>query len=305
MTSILPEQGRKVRFDISYNNVYRASYIDLKGYETKPNSIIEHNVKSLIGAKEVELINKYQEALKIEKLDLIVNFGNLYFIVKPMWYVLDYIFKMVGNYGYAIILLTILIRLLFFPLNQYSMRGMAKMRGLAPELEIIKSKFKDDKVQMQKETMKLYRANGVNPASSCLPILITIPFFFGIYKLLLIDVAMRHAPFIWIWQDLAAKDPSSILNLFGLLPIPLPDFLEIGILPVLMGGSMWLQMKLSPQPSGNDEMQKMQKKIFGLMPLFLTFILAGFAAGLVLYWCITNLLTILQQSYLNRTVKIK
>ena len=185
------------------------------------------------------------------------------------------------------------------------MKGMAKMRGLAPELEIIKSKFKGDKVQMQKETMKLYRANGVNPASSCLPILITIPFFFAIYKLLLIDVAMRHAPFIWIWQDLAAKDPSSILNLFGLLPIPLPDFLEIGILPVLMGGSMWLQMKLSPQPSGNDEMQKMQKKIFGFMPLFLTFVLAGFAAGLVLYWCITNVLTILQQGYLNRTVKIK
>ena len=212
---------------------------------------------------------------------------------------------MVGNYGYAIILLTVLIRLIFFPLNHYSMSSMARMRAIAPELEVLKSRFKSDKAQMQKETLKLYRAHGVNPASSCLPILITIPFFFGIYKLLLLDVAMRHAPFIWIWQDLAAKDPSSIFTLFGLLKINLPNFLEIGILPVLMGSSMWLQMKLSPQPSGSDEMQKMQKKIFGLMPFFLTFVLAPFASGLVLYWCISNCLTIIQQGYLNRTVKVK
>ena len=277
----------------------------MKGYESRPNTVIENNIQSLIGAKEIELINKYQEDLKIEKLDLIVNFGNLYFVVKPMWFILSYIYKSVGNYGYAIILMTILVRLVFFPLNQYSMKSMGKMRKLGPEIENIKAKYKDDKQQQQKEMMKLYKVNKINPASSCFPILVQIPIFFSIYKLLLLDVDMRHSNFIWIWEDLSAKDPTSFLNLFGLLNFQVPSFLEVGILPILMGGSMWLQMKLSPQPSGNDEMQKVQKKIFAFLPLFLTFILAPFAAGLVLYWCVTNILTIVQQWIINRTINTK
>ena len=305
MTSIIPEKGRPVRFDINYNKKYTASYIDMKGYESRPNTVIENNIQSLIGAKEIELINRYQEDLKIEKLDLIVNFGNLYFVVKPMWFILSYIYKSVGNYGYAIILMTILVRLVFFPLNQYSMKSMGKMRKLGPEIENIKAKYKDDKQQQQKEMMKLYKVNKINPASSCFPILVQIPIFFSIYKLLLLDVDMRHSNFIWIWEDLSAKDPTSFLNLFGLLNFQVPSFLEVGILPILMGGSMWLQMKLSPQPSGNDEMQKVQKKIFAFLPLFLTFILAPFAAGLVLYWCVTNILTIIQQWIINRTINTK
>ena len=305
MTSIIPEKGRPVRFDINYNKKYTASYIDMKGYESRPNTVIENNIQSLIGAKEIELINRYQEDLKIEKLDLIVNFGNLYFVVKPMWFILSYIYKSVGNYGYAIILMTILVRLVFFPLNQYSMKSMGKMRKLGPQIENIKAKYKDDKQQQQKEMMKLYKVNKINPASSCFPILVQIPIFFSIYKLLLLDVDMRHSNFIWIWEDLSAKDPTSFLNLFGLLNFQVPSFLEVGILPILMGGSMWLQMKLSPQPSGNDEMQKVQKKIFAFLPLFLTFILAPFAAGLVLYWCVTNILTIIQQWVINRTINTK
>ncbi len=305
MTSIIPEKGRPVRFDINYNKKYTASYIDMKGYESRPNTVIENNIQSLIGAKEIELINRYQEDLKIEKLDLIVNFGNLYFVVKPMWFILSYIYKSVGNYGYAIILMTILVRLVFFPLNQYSMKSMGKMRKLGPEIENIKAKYKDDKQQQQKEMMKLYKVNKINPASSCFPILVQVPIFFSIYKLLLLDVDMRHSNFIWIWEDLSAKDPTSFLNLFGLLNFQVPSFLEVGILPILMGGSMWLQMKLSPQPSGNDEMQKVQKKIFAFLPLFLTFILAPFAAGLVLYWCVTNILTIIQQWIINRTINTK
>ena len=305
MTSIIPEKGRPVRFDINYNKKYTASYIDMKGYESRPNTVIENNIQSLIGAKEIELINKYQEDLKIEKLDLIVNFGNLYFFVKPMWFILSYIYKSVGNYGYAIILMTILVRLVFFPLNQYSMKSMGKMRKLGPEIENIKAKYKDDKQQQQKEMMKLYKVNKINPASSCFPILVQIPIFFSIYKLLLLDVDMRHSNFIWIWEDLSAKDPTSFVNLFGLLNFQVPSFLEVGILPILMGGSMWLQMKLSPQPSGSDEMQKVQKKIFAFLPLFLTFILAPFAAGLVLYWCVTNILTIIQQWVINRTINTK
>ena len=259
----------------------------------------------MIGAKEINQINKYKEDLKIEKLDLIVNYGVLYFIIVPMHKILSYFFNFTGNYGYAIILLTILVRLVFFPLNQYSMKSMGKMKGLSKPLEAIKTRYKDDKQQMQKEIMKLYRANGVNPASSCFPILIQIPIFFSLYKLLLLDLDMRHSPFIWIWQDLSAKDPTSLFNLFGLLPYSVPSFLEIGILPVLMGSSMWLQMKLSPQPSGSDEMQKMQKKIFMFMPLFLTVILAPFAAGLILYWVCTNCLTIIQQYVINRSIKVK
>ena len=305
MTSIIPEKGRPVRFDINYNKKYTASYIDMKGYESRPNTVIENNIQSLIGAKEIELINRYQEDLKIEKLDLIVNFGNLYFVVKPMWFILSYIYKSVGNYGYAIILMTIHVRLVFFPLNQYSMKSMGKMRKLGPQIENIKAKYKDDKQQQQKEMMKLYKVNKINPASSCFPILVQIPIFFSIYKLLLLDVDMRHSNFIWIWEDLSAKDPTSFLNLFGLLNFQVPSFLEVGILPILMGGSMWLQMKLSPQPSGNDEMQKVQKKIFAFLPLFLTFILAPFAAGLVLYWCVTNILTIIQQWVINRTINTK
>ena len=305
MTSIIPEQGRSFRFDLDYKNKYRASYIDLKGYEVRPNTVTEHNVQSLIGAKEINQINKYKKELKIEKLDLIVNYGVLYFIIVPMHKILSYFFNFTGNYGYAIILLTILVRLIFFPLNQYSMKSMGKMKSLGPEIENLKSRFKDDKQQLQKEMMKLYKVNGVNPASSCFPILIQIPIFFSLYKLLLLDLAMRHSPFIWVWQDLSAKDPLTIFNLFGLLPFNVPTFLEIGLLPVLMGSSMWLQMKLSPQPSGSDEMQRMQKKIFMLMPLFLTVILAPFAAGLILYWVCTNILTILQQYIINRNIKIK
>ena len=305
MTSIIPKQGRKFRFDLDYKEKYRASYIDLDGYEARPKTIVEHNVKSLIGAKEIKQINKYKDELNIEKLDLIVNYGVLYFIIVPMHKVLSYFFNFTGNYGYAIILLTILVRVVFFPLNQYSMKSMGKMKSLGPEIENLKSRFKDDKQQLQKEMMKLYKANGVNPASSCFPILIQIPIFFSLYKLLLLDLAMRHSPFIWVWKDLSAKDPLTIFNLFGLLPFSVPSFLEIGLLPVLMGSSMWLQMKLSPQPSGSDEMQKMQKKIFMLMPLFLTVILAPFAAGLILYWVSTNILTIIQQYIINRSITVK
>ena len=305
MTSIIPEQGRKFRFDLDYKDKYRASYIDLKGYDVRPNTVTEHNVKALIGAKEINQINKYKEDLEIDKLDLIVNYGVLYFIIVPMHKILSFFFNFSGNYGYAIILLTILVRVVFFPLNQYSMKSMGKMKSLGPEIENLKTRFKDDKQQLQREMMKLYKANGVNPASSCFPILIQIPIFFSLYKLLLLDLAMRHSPFVWVWQDLSAKDPLTIFNLFGLLPYSVPSFLEIGLLPVLMGSSMWLQMKLSPQPSGSDEMQKMQKKIFMLMPLFLTVILAPFAAGLILYWVCTNILTIIQQYIINRNIKVK
>jgi len=305
MTSLIPPQGRKFRFDLDYNDKYRSSYIDMIGYEIGPNSTVQHNIKSLIGAKEISLIDDYAKELQVENLDLIVNYGIMYWIVRPLWVVLDYLFKFTNNYGYSIIILTILIRLIFFPLNQFSMKSMAALKHLTPQLNIIKDKYKDDKQQQQKEIMKIYRVNKINPAASCLPILVQLPIFFSLYKLLLLDIAMRHAKFVWIWEDLASKDPLSVFNLFGLLPFNVPGFLEIGLLPCLMGASMFVQMKLSPQATGNDQMAQMQQKIFKFFPLFLTFILAGFASGLVLYWTMTNLLTIVQQYVINRSIKVK
>ncbi len=305
MTSLIPPQGRKFRFDLDYSNKYRSSYIDMTGYEVGPNSTIQHSIKSLLGAKEISLIDQYAEELQVENLDLIVNYGVMYWIVRPLWVVLDYLFKFTSNYGYSIIILTILIRLVFFPLNQFSMKSMSAIKALTPQMNLIKEKYKSDKQQQQKEIMQLYKKNKVNPAASCLPIMVQIPIFFSLYKLLLLDLSMRHAPFIWIWEDLAAKDPLSVFNLFGLLPYTVPTFLEIGLLPVMMGGSMWLQMRLSPQATGNDQMAQMQQKMFKFFPLIITVILAGFASGLILYWTCTNLLTILQMWYLNKTVKVK
>ena len=180
---------------------------------------------------------------------------------------------------------------------------MSKMKVLAPQLNIIKEKWKEDKVQLQKETMKLYKANGVNPMSSCFPILLQIPIFFSLYKLLLLDIAMRHAPFIWYWQDLSAKDSGGEW-LFSFLPFNVPSFLEIGLLPILMGVSMWATQKLNPMPGGN-EAAEIQKKIFTWFPVFIVFILAPFASGLCLYWCCTNCLQFLQQWYILRKTTVK
>ena len=304
MTSILPPQGRKFRFDLDYKNKYRSSYIDLDGYEVGPNSTVQHKTQSLIGAKEIALIDDYEETLQINKLDLIVNYGVMYFIVRPMWVVLDFLFKFTGNYGYSILLITLMVRIVFFPLNQYSMKSMGRMKKIAPEIENLKAQFKTDKQQLQREMMKLYKARGINPASSCLPILLQIPIFFSLYKLLLLDIGMYHSKWLWIWQDLSAKDPLSIFNLFGLLPFEVPGFLEIGLLPCIMGITMALQMRLSPQPAGNDEMQKMQRTIFKFFPILITVILAPFPSGLILYWCATNVLTILQQWVINRNLNI-
>ena len=305
LTSLIPNQERKFRIDISYKRKYRASYIDLEGFEVDPNSSIKNNIKSIIGAKEIALLDNYENELGVEKLSLIINYGMLFLIVRPLWIVLDYLFKFSGNYGYAIILLTIAVRIFFFPLNQYAMGSMAKMKHLAKPMADLKSKYKDDKQQLNREMMKLYKENGVNPAASCLPILIQIPIFFSLYKLLMIDIAMRHAPFMWIWEDLSAKDPTSIFNLFGLLNFSVPSFLEIGVLPVLMGGSMFLTQKMNPAPVGNDPAQEMMKKMFKWFPVFITVLLAPFASGLVLYWTTTNLATALQQWYLNKKVSVK
>ncbi len=301
LTSIIPPNGRSFRIDIDYKKKYRASYIDSEGFELAANTSIQNNIKSIIGAKTVRDIDQYALNENIEKFDLVINWGILYWLVKPMFFILEFFYNFSGNYGYAIILLTILVRIIFFPLNQYAFKSMGKMKVLQPEMTRLKELHKNDKQELQKAMMKLYKSEGINPASGCFPILVQIPIFFSLYKLLLLDISMRHAPFIWIWKDLAAKDPVTIFNLFGLLPFNPPQFLQIGLLPVLMGITMFLQQRLNPSPMTDP----IQKKIFTFFPLFITVILAPFAAGLILYWTCTNILTILQQWIILKKTTVK
>ena len=301
LTSIIPPNGRPFRIDIDYKKKYRASYIDSEGFELTANTSIQNNIKSIIGAKTVRDIDQYALSENVEKFDLVINWGILYWLVKPMFFILEFFYNFSGNYGYAIILLTILVRIVFFPLNQYAFKSMGKMKVLQPEMNRLKELHKNDKQELQKSLMKLYKSEGINPASGCFPILVQIPIFFSLYKLLLLDISMRHAPFVWIWKDLAAKDPVTIFNLFGLIPFNPPSFLQIGLLPVLMGITMFLQQKLNPSPMTDP----IQKKIFTFFPLFITVILAPFAAGLILYWTCTNILTILQQWIILKKTTVK
>ena len=210
-----------------------------------------------MGAKRVRAIDGYAENLKIEKFDLVIDWGFLYFLTKPMWYALDYFFKMFGNYGLAIIAVTVCIRLAVFPLANYSFKSMAKMKQLQEPMKRIKDLHKDDKMKIQQEMMALYKKEGVNPMSGCLPIIPQIFIFFALYKVLFVTIEMRQMPFFGWIQDLSERDPTSIFNLFGLLPYDVPSFLVIGVWPVAMGVSMWVQQKLNPAPT-----DPIQAKIF-------------------------------------------
>ena len=245
-------------------------------------------------------IDHYEQKKKIEKLDLIIDWGWFYFFTKPLFFVADYFFKLSGNFGVAIIIITMIIRLTFFPLANYSFKSMAKMKAVQPEMTRLKDLHKDDKVKMQQAIMALYKKEQINPASGCLPVLIQIPFFFAIYKMLFISLEMRHQPFFGWIKDLSAPDPTSLFNLFGLIPWDPPSFLIIGIWPILMGLTMWVQQKLNPAPT-----DPIQAKIFMFFPVFLTVILASFPSGLVLYWTVNNILTIAQQWFIMKRTKVK
>ena len=247
------------------------------------------------GAKRVNLIEDYEAALGIEKFELLIDWGWFYFITKPLYYLLDWLYHLLGNFGLAILAVTVLVKIAFFPLANKSYVSMAKMKKLQPEMEKLRERFSDDKARMQQELMELYKKEKINPLAGCLPILVQIPVFFALYKVLFVSIDMRHAPFFGWIQDLSAADPTSIFNLFGLLPYAVPAFLMIGVWPVIMGISMWLQMQLNPpQPD------PVQQKIFNWMPLMFTFLLASFPAGLVIYWAWNNILSIAQQWYISK-----
>ena len=300
LTSLIPEKNKNFRADFEYSEKFKISYIETEALEAQPNKQISNKVDIVIAAKEVDVIDEYNEKLGLSKFDLVIDWGWFYWIVKPLFFLNDYFFKLAGNYGVAIILITVCLRLVFFPLNNYAFRSMSRMKILQPEMARLKEVHKDDKMKLQQAIMQLYKKEGVNPVSGCVPILISIPFFFAIYKMLFVTIEMRHQPFFGWIKDLSEKDPTSIFNLFGLIPWAPPEFLIIGGLPVLMGLTMWAQQKLNPAPQDD-----IQKKIFMFFPVFLTVILAPFPSGLVLYWTANNILTMAQQYVIMKRTTVK
>jgi len=301
LTAIVPEKGKKFKSEfLSIDGKYKANFIIKEATVLSSNASITNEINAFVMAKEVAVIDDYAEKLGIEKFDLTIDWGWFYFITKPLFFVIEYFFKLTGNFGIAIIILTALVRIVFFPLANYSFRSMAKMKILQPEMIRLKELHKDDKTKLQQEMMALYKREKVNPVSGCLPVLIQIPFFFAVYKMLYVTIEMRQQPFFGWIQDLSARDPTSIFNLFGLIPWDPPTFLMIGVWPILMGLTMFLQQKLNPTPP-----DPMQAKIFMFLPIFLTIILAPFPSGLVVYWTISNVLTIAQQWVIIRGTKVK
>ncbi len=300
ITSLIPPRKKEFKTTFDYKKKFRANFIATEPLKLDSNSKVEEKLQIIVAAKRVDIIDGYAQSLDIDKFDLVIDWGFLYFITKPLFFGIDYFFKLLGNYGLAIIAITICIRLVFFPLANFSFRSMAKMKALQPEMVRLKELHKDDKMKLQQEMMALYKKEKVNPMSGCLPILVQIPVFFALYKVLFVTIEMRQMPFFGWIQDLSERDPTSLFNLFGLLPYDVPSFLVIGAWPVAMGVSMWIQQKLNPAPT-----DPMQAKIFMFFPLFLTVILAPFPSGLVIYWTINNILTMAQQVFIMKRTTIK
>ncbi|MCH8035604.1 MAG: membrane protein insertase YidC [Proteobacteria bacterium] len=299
LVALVPDQDKPVdtRFVHSASggdDKYQADYL-YEGITIRPGVTVESRSRLFTGAKVVTLLDSYRDDLGIENFDLSVDFGWFYFLTKPLFYALHYINGLVGNFGVAILILTVGVKLLFFPLANKSYVSMAKMRKLQPEMLVLRERFKDDKQRLNQEMMGLYKREGANPASGCLPVVVQIPVFFALYKVMFVTIEMRQAPFFGWIQDLSAPDPSSFLNGFGLLPWEVPELgafamINLGVWPLLMGLSMFAQQRLNPQPP-----DPIQAKIFLFMPIMFTFLLARFPAGLVIYWTWNNLLSISQQ----------
>jgi YidC/Oxa1 family membrane protein insertase len=260
-----------------------------------PGQTVTVEDKLFAGAKEVKVLQAYEVNEGIKQFDLLIDWGWFFFITKPLFYLMEAINSVVHNFGVTILILTVLVRVAFFPLASKQYASMAKMKKLQPQIEALRERYKDDKTKLQQAQMDLYRNAKVNPIAGCMPVLLQLPVFFALYKVLFITLDMRHAPFFGWIKDLSAPDPTSLFNLFGLLPYHVPEFLHIGVWPLLMGITMWLQMQLNPQ-----QPDPVQQQIFNWMPVMFTFMLATFPAGLVIYWAWSNTLSLAQQSYIMK-----
>ena len=275
-------------------DIYQIDYL-LSQKSIKPGQEVETITRFFVGPKSIELLDSYSEEFSIPKFDLAIDFGWFYFLTKPLFYLMKFLYGIIGNYGVVILAITAIIRILLFPLANKQFASMNHMKEVQPEIVKLRERFADDKARLNQEMMKLYKEKKINPAAGCLPIFIQIPIFFALYKVLFVAIEMRQAPFFGWITDLSVPDPTSMFNLFGLLPFTPPDFLSIGVWPLLMGLSMYIQQKLSPTPP-----DPIQAKVFMFLPIFFTILLANFPSGLVIYWFFNNVLSIAQQSYLMK-----
>jgi YidC/Oxa1 family membrane protein insertase len=302
LSAIIPDKSIAYSTKFSYdsknkNNFFNVDFVGdelkiLAGDEIK----LQHHL--FAGAKKVKLLDRYSHDLNLKLFDRAIDFGWFYFLTKPFFFIIDFLNKFLGNFGLAILAMTVLIKLALFPMANKSYEAIAKMRTLQPKIDDLRKRFKDDKLSLNREMMNLYKREKINPASGCLPVLIQIPVFFALYKVLFVTLDMRHAPFFGWIKDLSAPDPTTIFNLFGLLPFEVGASFHVGIWPILMGITMIVQQKLSPASSDPT-----QAKILKFMPYVLTFVLATFPAGLVIYWTWSNILSIIQQLYINKKYK--
>ena len=292
--ALIPDQKTPVsaKFRAS-GDVYKAQVIPTRYTSVAPGAVLNSGSRLFAGAKEMAVLDAYSKNLGIPYLDYAIDWGWFWFIAIPFFWILHWLFGLFGNFGLAIIGLTIIVRGFMYPVAQKQFASMAQMRAVQPKLKALQERWKDDKPRLQQEMMKLYKDEKVNPLAGCLPILLQIPIFFALYKILLLSIEMRHQPFVLWLKDLSAPDPLTPINLFGLLPFDPPSFIAIGILPILLGVTMWLMQRLNPQP-----MDEVQKQVFAVMPWFLMFIMAPFAAGLQLYWVMSNIVSIAQQKWL-------
>jgi YidC/Oxa1 family membrane protein insertase len=293
LTALVPPQDQPIKARFTHRaeggiDRYQADFTG-QPVTVPANGTADRSVRFFAGAKEVNLLDSYTES-GIPHFDLAIDFGWFYFLTKPIFLTLQFFYGVLGNFGLAILLLTLIIKLLFFPLANKSYQAMSKMKLLQPEMTKIRERFPDDKARQQQEMMAMYKRVGANPLAGCLPIVIQIPVFFALYKVLFVTIEMRHAPFFGWIHDLSAPDPTSFANLFGLIPFTPPHFLMIGAWPLIMGVTMFLQQKLNPQP-----MDPVQARMFMALPIVFTYMLSAFPAGLVIYWAWNNTLSIAQQ----------
>lgn len=298
--TLIPDQATSLAGTFQHitqgtGDVYQTDYLGKTAITVPAGGSAAYVDRLFAGAKVVQNINVIGEKYGIDRFDLMIDWGYFYFLTKPLFWLLEFIKGFVGNFGVAILIVTVIVKLLFFPLQNKSYESMSKMKKLQPEMEKIKQQNPDDRMKQQQEMMALYKREKVSPLSGCLPILIAIPVFFALYKVIYVTIEMRHAPFFGWIQDLSAPDPTSLFNLFGLLPFTPPQLLMVGVWPIIMGITMWLQMRLNPTPP-----DPIQAQLFNWMPLIFTFMLAAFPAGLVIYWAWNNFLSILQQSYIMK-----
>jgi YidC/Oxa1 family membrane protein insertase len=299
--TLIPDKAASIDAAFAFNVInnvktYRADYLSA-GQTIAPGASASTTTRLFAGAKEVAVLDAYQQSEDINRFDRLIDWGWFYFITKPLFKFLDLIYHYVGNFGIAILIVTVIIKGLFFPLANRSYASMAKMKAVQPQMQALRERYADDKVKQQQELMELYKREKINPIAGCLPIVIQIPVFFSLYKVLIVTIEMRHAPFFGWIHDLSAPDPTTVFNLFGLIPydpstVPfIGHFLLLGAWPLIMGVTMWVQMKLNPAPP-----DPAQKVMFDWMPVIFTFMLANFSAGLVIYWAWNNTLSVLQQS---------